>query len=965
MTRVFKVSLSVIALLLVALIVFTGCGNEALTKAEQAEKAVAEATAELQAALAKKADAQELTDKVAALTAAIQAAETVATDGDAALKAAIEEAKATLTANVETLLKAHKVDVAGLLAGKASKEEVTNQVETLKKMIADIESATLAAIDLKAYVDWTTVAAVYAYELDELYEEMVEYKSLYSAEQWDAIKKAYKIAEVSIYRSFGTADDTSMVDAAFDSFKAVVAANPNDVDKLYYGTASSAGIAGFIADSNKTADNAKALFTAVLDEYNAASDKAKALITGYYVISADNKLVKANLLTDTLGYWKAQIAEDVQDLGRILPVYTGNAKYGKDAENFAATDAHLEAFAAILNVNSFDDGIVADFSEADLANYNSKKAFLTLIDDATNGAVALANAIKALEYTGDVALTHACVNAINEWDSKLGEWERTFLKKPANFNTADGLSENESRYIEMENLISETKAALNTAMAAVETLAAPYRADAKAFIDLITEFYVSADDKTIDTSKVDIYDGTTIVTAYNLAQTWADNYAGATDLALKYAQDEKKPAAALEEINTLKNYYDNAFDGVIDAWNEIDHNAIAGYIADIAAINVYDSQIAKAIAWFEYKEGDTFGFVVNGEFKNGCALAALANATEDYYNTLKSLAVALENAIADKAQKAIELNAALDALANIKYSNRADLDAVKELKAAYDATYDPENTELNELYGFTINYGTKIADAETKIATISAAKNTMDNAVITLNGLTVGTEYPFFGTAGLATKTEYMDAISDLEDAIATFIVANRDDRETFTVEAEAALASAKAFLKMNNNIEKTVNALADVRSANTALLDAIAALNEIPSYFTDDVTKEGFIDLQNTLTAKIAAYRKTLAASGMSEDALIAEAEATIAVADLILAKEDIYEQYKAYYDDAIEGADDALVAAIDDILDEHLALIDAYTAIEIEEGTIVDSNFAIFKATIVSMKATLVSNNNNSYLS
>jgi hypothetical protein len=135
MTRLFKVSLSVIALLLVALMVFTACGSEALTKAEEAQKAVQTATADLEAAIAKKADAKELTDKVAQLNAAIQQANSVATDGDASLKAAIEEAKATINANVETLLKAHKVDVAGLIAGKASKDEVNKQVADLKAMI--------------------------------------------------------------------------------------------------------------------------------------------------------------------------------------------------------------------------------------------------------------------------------------------------------------------------------------------------------------------------------------------------------------------------------------------------------------------------------------------------------------------------------------------------------------------------------------------------------------------------------------------------------------------------------------------------------------------------------------------------------------------------------------------------------------------------------------------------------------
>ena len=950
MTRLFKVSLSVIALLLVALMVFTGCGNEALTKAEEAEKAVATATAELEAALANKADAKELTDKVAALTAAIQAAETVATDGDVALKASIEEAKNALTANVETLLKAHKVDVAGLLAGKASKEDVSNQVKDLKKMINDIETATLAAIDLKAYVDWTTVAAAYAYELDNIYVEIENYKELYTESQWTAIHKAYKVAEVSIYRSFGSADDTSMADDAFNAFKAVLAANPNAVDNIYYGEN---GIVEFLAAEDNTVADAKALFENVLAVYNASGAKAQELFRAYYVINSDNELVEADLLVDTLGYWKNEISADVLALSKIHPVYSTNATFNKDAENFAAVKASLAAFTAALDNNTFDDGVVVDFVASELTAFNRNDAFLTELNDATNGAVAFAEAVKALEFAGDITLTHNCVDTVNAWSAKCVEWETKFLKyKPANFNTEDGLTENEQRFLEVKALIDETRAKLDVAKAAVNEAAAIFKADAKEFMDIIAKYYVSADDMTLDTTKVVITDGAEILRAYNLSKAWAAKYSDVLNIAIEYSQAEKKPADALNEAITLNLYYINKYSYVVNDWNTLDIATLDKYVAGTEVAGIYDTKIYAAIAWFEFAEGDEYGFVVDGVFQEGCAIAGLEKANAEYYQALKALAAELDARIAAKAEAATNLNNALNNLANVTLATQNIIADAEALKDAYDVDYDPAN-DLNAVRGFTVEYGTKIEDAKAKLSEVMNAQNEMDHAVVALKEIVVGTAYPYFDAPGLADQATFQAAIDYLKQKIAAFELLN-NGKETFTAEADQAVTDAEALVAADDEIDgsefgnaahATLIALEELKKANANFIAAKAKLNVTVPFFTVEMPYEAFGSVYYELKGKITAYETALAASGFDADPILAEAKANEAAGSLIMAKQNIYYDYAEFCETATAGKGEAIVNDINVLLTLEFANINNYTAEDVANEEKIAADFNTFK--------------------
>lgn len=934
MTRLFKVSLSVIAMLLVALMVFTACGSEALTKAEEAEKAVVEATEELEAAIAKKADAKELTDKVAQLNAAIQAAQTVATDGDASLKAAIEDAKAALTANVETLLQAHKIDVAGLIAGKASKEDVNKQVADLKNMVANIESATLAAIDLKAYVDWTTVAAAYAYELDNIYLEISEYKTLYTDAQWAEIHKAYKVAEVSIYRSFGTADDTSMADAAFNAFKAVIAANPNAVDAIYYGKD---GVVDYIADAEKTALKAQALYNKVDTAYAAASDTAKALFVNYYVIDANNNLTRVNLLTDTLGYWRAEIAADVNALGRIHPVYSANTKFSTDAADFAAAEAQVLAY---------NDVAEDDFTEAELAAFLRMQAFGAELDNAQTGAVVLANQVKALAYPHKIALTHQCVDAINAWNAECVEWETKFLKyKPANFNTEDGLTENEERFIEVKKLIDETRAALDVAKKALGELAAPFKAEAKPFMDLVAQFYVSDEDLTLDTTKVTIVDGADIAEALKLAKEWAAKYPEILNINIEYSQAEKKPADVLNEAITLADYYANAFGAAVREWNALDHATLATFIDGSATATVYDEKIFAAVDWFE-----TY-LVINGKFTEGCTVEGLEDATKDYYDAIVALETALNKAIADKAAAATKLQAALNDLADIKLSEEATIATVEALKADYDKDYVADNA-LNATRGFTVNYGTAIADAKARIENIKAAKTAMDNAEAAVKAAKLNAQYPFFTGENITAETAYEALVATLSTKINEFSAAN-GGKETYAANADKTLADATELLRLDDAIDATLAALEQLKAANTALKNATDAANALPAYFADAAA---YTALKETLAAKITAYEATLAASAMEKDEIVATANANIATANYLLAKQAEFAKYEAYAATATAGKPEAVVSEINTLLASYKEKINALTTEDLADAATLAEDLAVFKAIVDNKIAELV---------
>lgn len=349
MTRFFKVSLSVVALLLVALVLFTGCANKALTAAEEAKQAVEDATAELEAAIAKKADADELTAKVEDLTAAIEAAKALVTDGDVALKAAIDEASKTLGDNAQTLISALDVKIAGLLAEKADKATINEQLAKLDALVTNINEVTNGAISIKDFTELSTTVAYYAYRLEVLWEDnILAYKDLYTEAQFTNLRKAYKNAETALYR----ATSMSVIEQAYANFEAVASAkeNRNAIDTLYYDT-----IAPFFKDAaKKTTADAKKLYTdlkAKYEEYKTANNTlAMNALEGYYVgffsLDTTNDAATENLLAKALILWGEKLNADVAELGNRYLVHQGaDAKlFQTDAADIRAAREGINAF---------------------------------------------------------------------------------------------------------------------------------------------------------------------------------------------------------------------------------------------------------------------------------------------------------------------------------------------------------------------------------------------------------------------------------------------------------------------------------------------------------------------------------------------------------------------------------------------------------------------------------------------
>ena len=941
MTRLFKVSLSVVALLLVALMVLTGCGkaNEALTTAEEAKKAVVDATADLEAALKNKADAKELSDKVAQLTAAIQAAETVATDGDAALNTAIETAKTTITANVDALLKAHKVDVAGLIAGKADKETVYADIKTLKDMVANIEAATLAKISLEDYVSWNTVIVAYLYEIDTIKDAIDDYEALYE-DDWAEIEKAFRLAEVSLYRSFGTDEDTSMADQIFQTLRDTLAKYPNPVDTIYYGEG---GIVEYKASAEKSAVKAQALYNKV----KAAHDANATLVESYYVINEDNELETVNLLEDALGLWKTEILKDVNTLGAIFPVYSDSDWFGDgktDAERIAETKAQINAFGLGIQGTT-----VADLTAGELANFVKNEGIVAALDNATTGAVKAATDAIALAYTGDIALTHACVDAIDAWNTACNNWINTFLtaNKPA---VLEG--ENAERYAAVEALIKDTKTALDAKKAALVEAATPYVTDAQGFIDAVAKFEYSYDaDGKLEKADVNLNRGQELKDAWVLAEAWAAKYE-ATGLRLelgflgdKFAQ---KPFEALNDILALLDYYNKVVTvDALNAWNDrADERAVIATYINGTALDIYDTNIKAVIDWYEKAEGDAYGLVVDGNYQTGCTLEGLKDATKDYYDIVKGLEKQLDNLIAAMQERAEKLNAALKELAKITLSRENE---ITEAEALYDehvaAGYKEDNTANGTLKIAIENYADTISKAKSDIGKIKDAKEAMDNALAAFadDANKPAAAYPYFDVTGAVAQSTYTTLKSNLSTAIANFKAENQNNEETYTTAANAKVAEADLLIKLDDALDKEVAVKNNTADLSNPLLD----LTIDPSYFNATISEDTFKSAADALEAAINAY---LGTEGF-DAANVAEAEATLTAAKAILYKEAIYKGYNDVLkiaEDSIKFAnvenEDQAISELKALRDEYRATINNYDYTADGINATVESGYAVY---------------------
>ena len=567
MTRFLKVSLSVVALLLVSLIVFTGCGSkeagEALTAAEEAMQAVTEATADFEAALADKADASKLADEVEDLLKAIEEAELVAADSDAALKMAIAAARAALTENTQAVVKALDVKIAQLLAEKADSEVLDAELARFEKILNNINNATGAYLKLNDFVSFSSQAGACAYELEQTFNRMAELKSLYG-DNWAKIEKAYTIAKVTIYR----ATSMAVIDAAIAQFEKVVSENPTDIDDFYYND--------FAKYENGTA---KELYGKAMELYDRVStDAEKAAVADYYG--------KGNLVLASLELWRKELTAEMVAIGKLYVV-------GDDATRINNAEAERAAFEAAVNACNTTFGANSAESLEIPETYTDNVARLEVMANAGNAAAA----VLALNTPCDTELDQANVNAISAWKEAYEAWVEVYLPELQAHQKNDPACA--ARYNAVKALIEPTEDDLKAAVAALKALAKNYIDSAnKAFIDdMKANFYT---DSALDLTRVNILSGATIDAIANAAEAWAtENDETLVLPAFLYADaNAVKACDAYDKIEDIKKDYEEKLENFTTNVYEPGNAAIHAprlNMYDLAAKNIIDA--FEGLSW--------------------------------------------------------------------------------------------------------------------------------------------------------------------------------------------------------------------------------------------------------------------------------------------------------------------------------------------------------------------------------
>lgn len=954
MTRFVKVSLSIVALLLVTLLAFTGCGNKALTAAEEAKAAVVTATEELEAALAKKADAATLAEKVEALTKAVNAAETAAADGDAALNKALADAKTALEENAKTIVAALDAEITTALNSKADKAIVDAELARLGEVIDNI-NAVLGTdfIKVEDFVEFSTTVAYYVYELEAKWAEIQTYDSLYDGGIPEELFKAYTTAHVVLYR----ATSMNVIDQAFAEFEAAMAKNPNPIDTIYF-----EHVKPFANGDRAKYETAAELYAYVAGKYSVASAKAKELMADYYG--------NGNLVLIPLEFWRADVTEAMTDIAGRYVVYPESTDY-TDAADITATETAKTNFTAAVTSCQTAFGTDAAKVLAVPTAYTANVTRMNLLKNGdgvnfTKGAKAAAADVDALALTDadlakltNAALDQATIDKVVTWKNAYDKWISVFAPV-INNPTADDTA----RYNANAALVATSKAGIygeTGAIAKLQAIAAPFIADAKeAYMDLVAaKFY--DEDGDLDLNKVVYASGADIDAAMNGMMEWMDGYTLGLDFSLVLEPGQKSPQAVALEILDLQVKYTQVVEAAITDWEALPHTEVNALVAGTTKINIYNETVAEVLEWIRIYATKDNAITWNTKVDGADAFVLVTDdgnvtVTKAYYDKLVALKNTLEDLIEYKQGKADALNAALNALATTKLSafeanaitkvtdldtayvagTHADLPAgIVAEQVAYDATKTAENDALE----ITIAYGTKLVDAATRFQDLKDLKTAIDTAVETLAGVTVDkTQYPHFAAGVQAT---YEANITAVETAITNFSNLN-GGKETYATVAEAAIAEAKIIVA-HENVCKAEAALKALK------------LNALPSYFDSDAgtavtDKTTYTNAKNALDTAIAAYKEL-----NTTKYNIATAEAETAKAATVLAKEAAFDRYNTKYAEALTavnssalGTDDKteVNAKLYEIYNEYQKKVNAYgSTINTTEDNL---NFANFEAVV-----------------
>ena len=969
MTRFFKVSLSVVALLLVSLLVFTGCnGNEtadkALSAAENAAKAVTEATADLEAAIANKADSATLAEEVDKLTKAIQNAETIAEDGDASLSKAIAAAKAALTENAQTIVSALDVKIASLLAEKADKAVINAELARFEEVIKNINDATNAYIKVNDFVSFSSTVAIHIYDLEQKFDSMEALKDLYGAD-WAEIEKAYTVAKAVIYR----ATSQSVINSALAKFEEAVSKYANPIDALYYSYVL-AYQDGKITDGRLVYEKVSDSYRAALSTETAADEK---LIADYYG--------KGNLVLKALELWRKDLEPSVAKLGSIYVVAPEN-------EGYNDADAIVEAAAA---VNVFVNGVIDckgwfsdDVDELSVpASFYDNVSRVEVMKNAKSVAdsVIQMGADYALAFPDGAALDQGNVNYINEWKSAYDKWIRDYLPELQAHQKTD--ADAKARYAAVASLIAPTEEALNAQVNSLKTLATSYISSAEeAFMkDVRDNFYTEG---ALDLSRVGYFSKPTIDAIKTKANTWAETNDEALVLPA-FVYDNayaSKPSVVYTELDTVIDTFNNMAAPVIRFYSTLPHAQVADAVeADKATIYTLEAQfIVDMVNEMGIEWGEETKMVLSDE----------VTIEKNYLDTLADLAAENKTLVAYKLAKRAELLAAYEALTGDEIYSEIEaaianvtalLDAYKtgahadlaEGVTADQLAYDAENwnnvgyLDDETMYDLTVD----VAAIESKLEELGDRNELLDekyqdvaDALEALTAAKTGEAWPYLAETTsdeMISRDDYVSLTWNLENAIFAFVTENGVSEAMD--EANQAVVEAKALTR-THDIETAANG---VREA-IAELEALE-LNAVPSYFdNDDATA---VTDKATYQAALDAVANALDAYTIYAEAdaeLVAAAEAAKDAGLNVLAKDVLIERYTALYNTTkaeLENgiADENTLAAAIAELDAYYAKwqseVHKYTTLSAEEGLNTDAqtdlrNYAAFNTIdIVALKS------------
>ena len=604
MTRFFKVSLSVIALLLVSLLAFTGCSetaDKALTAAEEAMQAVTAATADFEAAIANKADASKLADQVDALTKAIEDAEIVAKDGDSALKGAIAAAKVALTENTQAVVNALDIRIAELLAGKADSVVLDAELARFEKILGDINKATGAYLKLNDFVSFSTQAGVAAYKLEQNFKRMETLKEFYG-DDWAKIEEAYTVAKVTIYR----ATSMGVIETARAQFDKVVSENPNAIDGFYY---------NYILKYEKgelPQYTAEGIYGDAKVLYENATDAEKAIIADYYG--------KGNLVLTALEMWREEFTAEMNDIGKLYII--GNAD---DCSLIAAAESASVRFGtAVSQCNTWfgNDSASALVKPAEYI-FNSERIYTmayaesaaqTIIDMGTNYDL------------NNFVFNQTNIDYIADWKEAYDEWKSIYLLELQASQMNDAVYM--ARYNQVKALIAPTEAPLTAAINKLKD-----SDEAKNFIKNLNNaefvaymkdnFYIGS---ALNLNSINILSagaGGKITTLEIMERDWADAlvaegstvkngeitalpefvYANASDVRVDVVR---------AKVDEIRDYYDNK---ITEFTNDV-YLPYKNAIADVFAVEHLDMYDTSAKAFLDAFRGLEWGNVTSITLSN-------------------------------------------------------------------------------------------------------------------------------------------------------------------------------------------------------------------------------------------------------------------------------------------------------------------------------------------------------------